>query len=110
MVFSRIDKKTKLDFHFKSKVVLDNVALIIWMNSAPLKMMSTIHKITGDGLEVLRMRKYPERKSTNAQGANTTFKLDEYEKELPIPTIVNDYNNYKIGVDTHNQCRTYHDI
>jgi hypothetical protein len=35
---------------------------------------------------------------------------DEYEKELTIPTIVNDYNNYKVGVDTHNQYRTYHGI
>jgi hypothetical protein len=35
-VFSGIDKKTKLDFHFKSGVVLDNVAVIIWIDSAPV--------------------------------------------------------------------------
>jgi hypothetical protein len=73
-------------------------------------MMSTIHKIMGDGLEMLRMRKHPGRKSTNAQGANTTFKPDEYERELPIPTMVNDYNHYKVGMDIHDHYQTYHDI
>jgi hypothetical protein len=65
--FSGIDKKTMLDFHFKSRVVLDNVAVIIYMvDSVPIKMMSTIQKMTGDEWEVLRMRKYLGRKSTNA--------------------------------------------
>jgi hypothetical protein len=61
-VFSRINKKTKLDFHFKFGVILNNVAVIIWMDSAPVKIMSTIHKVTRDKSEVLRMRKHPGKK------------------------------------------------
>jgi hypothetical protein len=45
-------------------------------------MISTIYKMTEDELEVFSIRKHPGRKSTNAQGANTIFKPDEYEKEL----------------------------
>jgi hypothetical protein len=56
------------------------------------------------------MRKHLGCKSTNPQGANNIFKLDEYEKKLSIPTIVDDYNHYKVGVDTHDQYQTYHDI
>jgi hypothetical protein len=49
------------------------------------------------------MRKHPGRKSPNAQGANTIFKPDQYEKELSIPTMVDDYNHYEVGVDTHDR-------
>jgi predicted sulfurtransferase len=51
----------------------------------------------GDKLEVVRMRK----KSNNAQRANTTFKPDKYEKELPIIIMVDDYNHYKVEVGTY---------
>jgi hypothetical protein len=61
-------------------------------------------------LEVLRIRKHSGRKSTNAQGANTIFKLDEYEKEISIPIMVDDYNHCKVGIDTHDQYQTYHGI
>jgi hypothetical protein len=73
-------------------------------------MISTIYKMTENELEVLRTRKHPGRKSTNAQGANTIFKPDEYEKELSIPTMVDDYNHYRVGVDTHDQYQIYHNI
>jgi hypothetical protein len=54
-------------------------------------------------LEVFKDEKNPRRKSINTQGTNTTFKPDEYKKELSIPTMVDDYNYYKVGVDTHDR-------
>jgi len=58
---------------------------------------------------VLRMRKHPGNKSTNASGANSTFLPGECQKELDIPVIVDAYNKHKVGVDVADRYQTYFD-
>jgi len=58
------------------------------MDSSPVIMMSTIHPLSGDDSLVLRMRKHPGNKITNASRANSTFLSGECLKKLDIPVIV----------------------
>jgi hypothetical protein len=69
------------------------------MDSSPVTMKSTIHPLSGENLQVLRMRKNPGNKSTNASGANSTFLSKKLQKKPNIPVIVDSYNQYKVGVD-----------
>jgi len=80
------------------------------MYCSPVTMMSTIHPVSGEDSLVLRMRKHPGNKSTNASGANSTFLPGERQEELDIPVIVDAYNQHKVGVDVADQYRTYFDI
>jgi hypothetical protein len=66
-------------------------------------MMSTIHPLSGEDSLVLRMRKHPHHKRTNASGANFIFLPGECQKELDIPVIVDAYNQHKVGVDVADQ-------
>jgi len=76
------------------------------MDSSPVTMMSTIHPLSGEDSLVLRMRKHPGNKSTNASGANSTLLPGEYQNEFDIPVIVDAYNQHKVGVDVTDQYRT----
>jgi len=71
--------------------------------------MSTIHPLSGEDSLVLRMRKRPGNKSSNASGANSSFLPGVHQKELDIPAIVDAYNQHKVGVDVDDQYRTYCD-
>jgi hypothetical protein len=73
------------------------------MDSLPVTMMSTIYPLSGEDSLVLRMRKHPANKSTNASRANSTFLPGECQKELDIPVIVDAYNQHKVGVDVADQ-------
>jgi len=77
------------------------------MDSSAVTMMSTIHPLSGEHLLVLRMRKHPGNKSTNASGANSIFFSGERQKEHDIPVIVDAYNQHKVGVDVADQYGTY---
>jgi len=79
------------------------------MDSSPVTMMSTIHPLSGEDSLVLRMRKHPSNKSTNASGANSTFLPGECQKELNILVIIDAYNQQKAGVDVADQYQTYFD-
>ena len=105
----RVGKKAKLPYHFRNGAVIDGVAVLLWMDSAPVTMMSTIHPLSGEESLVSKMRKHPGNKSTNAQGANSVFLPGERQKELDIPVIVHEYNLHKVGVDVADQYRTYFD-
>jgi hypothetical protein len=72
-------------------------------------MMTTIHLLSGEDSLVLRMRKHPGNKSTNASGANSTVLPGECQRELDIPVIVNVYNHDKVGVNVADQYRNYFD-
>jgi len=87
-----VGKNAKLPYHFLSGVVNDGVATLLWMDSSPVIMMSTIHPLSGEDSLVLRMRKHPGNKSTNASGANSIFLPGKCQKELDIPVIVDAYN------------------
>jgi len=99
----KVGKNAKLPYHFRSGAVNDGVTTLLWMDSSPVTMISTIHPLSGEDSLVLRMRKHPGNKSTNAIGANSTFLPGECQKELDIPVIVDAYNQHKVGVDVADQ-------
>jgi hypothetical protein len=105
----KVGKNAKLPYHFRSGAVNDGVATLLWMDSLPVTMMSPIHPLSGEDSLVLRMRKHPGNKSTNAGGANSIFLPGERQKELDIPVIVDAYNKHKLGVDVADQYRTNFD-
>ena len=105
----KVGNNAKLPYHFRSGAGNYGVATLLWMDSSPVTMMSTIHPLSGEDSLVLRMRKHPGNKSTNANGANSTFLPGERRKALDIPGIVDAYNQHKVGVDVANQYRTYFD-
>ena len=105
----KVGKNAKLSYHFQSGVVNDWVATWLYMDSSPVTMMSTIHPVTGKDSLVLRMRKHPSNKSTNASWANSTLLSGECQKKLDIPVVVDAYNQCKVGVDDADQYRIYFD-
>ena len=76
-----------------------------WIDNAPVTIMSTVHQL---GFQVKRVRKRPGKKSTNAKKAREAFG-DAYEKEMPIPLCIEDYNQHMEGVDIADQLRSYYD-
>jgi len=98
-----------LPYQFQSGAGNDEVGTLLWMDSSPVTMMSTIHPLSGEDSLVLRMRKHPGNKSTNASGANFTFLAGEHQKELDIPVSVDADNQHKVGVDVADQYRTHFD-
>jgi len=105
-----VGENAKLPYRFRSGAVNDGVATLLWMDSSPVTMMSTIHPPSGEDSLVLRMRKHPGNKSTNTSGANSTFFSGEFQRELDIPVIVNAYNQHMVGVDVADKYQTYFDI
>jgi hypothetical protein len=105
----KVEKNAKLLYHIRSGAVNDGVATLLWMDSLPVAMMSTIHPLSGEDSLVLRLRKHPRNKSTNASGANSTILPGEHQKELDIPVIFDPYNQYKVGVNVADQYQTYFD-
>jgi len=73
------------------------------MYSFPVTIMTRIYHLSGVGSAVLRMRKLPVKKRTNASGANSTFLPGEYQKQLDILVTVDAYNQHKVGVDVADQ-------
>jgi hypothetical protein len=69
----KVGKNATLPYYFRSGAVNDGVAPLLWMDSSPVTMMSTMHLLSGEDSLVLGMRKHPGNKSTNATGANSTF-------------------------------------
>ena len=55
-----------------------------------------------------RVRGRPGKKSTNAKKAREAFG-DAYEKKMPIPLCIEDYNQPMGGVDIADQLRSYYD-
>jgi len=103
--FKEVNKKSKLDYHFKTGVVKEDVGVLIWMDSAPVTMMTTIHSLHA---EDLKYRWHPGQKSSNAAGANQVFQGTS-GMELNIPKVILEYNQHKVGVDVANQYRAYYD-
>lgn len=63
--------------------------------------MTTSHQIK---LKTLRMRKRPKKTASNAKITREPFG-DQPTKILPIPTFIDDYNHFMLGVDQSNQLR-----
>jgi len=103
----KVGENAKLPYHFQSGAVNDGVTTLQWMDCSLVTMMSTMYPLSGEDSLVLRMRKHPGNKSTNASGANSTFLPGERQKELDIPVIVDGYNQHKVGGDVADEYQTY---
>lgn len=103
--FKAVNRKSKLDYHFRSGVVKDKVGCLLWIDSAPVTMMSTIHSLQE---QELHARWHPGDKSSNAAGANELFQ-GERQIDLLVPVVILAYDMYKVGVDVADQYRTYYD-
>lgn len=107
----KVTNTANLDFHYKAGVVERGVAVLLWIDNGPVSMMTTIHRLKGRNSEILKMRKKPGPKSTNAAAIKKAaiFTEDEWEKEMLVPTCINDYNHHMGGVDVADQYRSYYD-
>jgi len=81
------------------------------MDNAPVSMMTTIHQLKSRISKVLKERKRPGLKSSNAAGVKRAkvFSEGEWKVLLNIPKCINDYNNHMGGVDIADQYRSYYD-
>src|SRR5205807_9273822 len=95
-------------YYFKSGIVTQDVGVLLWFDNAPVTIMTTIYSLNGEKSEIVRQRKRPGRKSTNAKRALAEFG-DEHQKELAVPVAINDYNFHMGGVDIADQYRSYYD-
>jgi hypothetical protein len=82
------------------------VGFLLRIDNAPVSMMTTVHDLNKT---VQRLRKKPGKKSSNAKAALENFEENDYEKEMPIPVCVDDYNHHMGGVDQADQLRSYYD-
>jgi len=69
------------------------------MDLSPVTMMSTIHPPSSEDALVPRMRQHSGNMSINPSGANFTSVPGEFQKQLDIQAIVENYNQHKVGVD-----------
>ena len=97
-----------LPYYFKSGIVTQDVGVLLWFDNAPVTIMTTIHSLNGEKSEIVRQRKRPGRKSTNAKRALAEFG-DEHQKELAVPVAINDYNFHMVGIDITDQYWSYYD-
>lgn len=104
----KVDKKAKYDWDTLSDVVVDNTVLaVVWVDNAPVPMLSTIHKITGSEARVRRLRFCPRTTSSNYDKVREIFK-GQHSAFLDIPAIINDYNHKMNGADLSDQYRSYY--
>ena len=88
------------DPHFNEEVGAQT-----WIVNAPVAIMSTVHQL---GTMMDRVGKRPGKRSTNAKKAREAFG-GAYEKEMPIPLYIEDYNRHIGDVDIVDQLRSYYE-
>ena len=88
--------------HLCGDIVDNNILVLLWQDNNAVILMSTIHDPTS--YTVVRRRK-PRATSTNATKAREPFG-PTHELNLPIPSIIDDYNQYMNGVDIADHLRS----
>lgn len=99
----KMPKNSKLNYHFFTGIICGIVLTVLWMDNAAVTILTTVHQITGREATRVQNRKRPCESSSNATRVKQLYSPDEFEKELPIPTCVVDYNHTMNGVDIANQ-------
>lgn len=102
---------SQLAYHYRAGVVKSGVATMLWIDNAPVSMMTSIHHLKGRKSEVIKERLKPGLKSTNSAGIKRAqvFTEGEWKAMLNIPTCIENYNHHMGGVDIADQYRAYYD-
>lgn len=104
----KVEKSEKLQWNFLTgDVVDDQVLAAIWMDNAPVTMLSTIHSINNEEDFIERNRRCPRTTSTNAANVRAVFN-GQPRALLKIPKLIDDYNHNMNGVDLSDQYRSYY--
>jgi hypothetical protein len=104
----------KLDYHFLTGTEIGRtkhcggVLALLWMDNAPVTMLTTVYIIRGVTAFTITERKRPRDTSSNAVGVRQLYGPGEFIKELPIPTCIHNYNQFMGGVDIADQYRSYY--
>lgn len=104
----KVSKAEKLQWNIISGEVVDNEVLAaVWVDNAPVTMLTTIHQITGTDSLVLCDHCCPHTTSTNAQNVQQIFN-GQPRALLNIPKVIDNYNFNMNGVDVSDQYRSYY--
>lgn len=101
-------KNSKLDYPFFTGIVCGIVLAVLWMDNAAVTILTMLHQITGREATRVQNRKWPRESSSNTTKVKQPYGPDEFEKELPIPTCIVDYNHTMNGIDIADQYRAYY--
>jgi len=103
LTISKDITKRILEWNYLSGVVVNGVCAVLWQDNNTVLFLTTIHNLRQ---LVLSNRRKPKKTSTNASAARKPFATHEHKKLLPIPALVDDYNQYMGGVDIADQLRS----
>lgn len=104
----KVDKIEKLQWNTLTGTVVDDQVLsAVWMDNAPVTMLSTIHSINKEDDFVECNRRCPRTTSTNASIVRAVFN-GQPRAQLKIPKLIDDYNHNMNGVDLSDQLRSYY--
>ena len=74
-----------------------------WVDNNVVTLVSTMHDPNDS---VVRPRRRPRTTQVNRHHVRTVWG-DEHTKDIAIPRVVDDYNHWKVGVDTFDQYLAY---
>lgn len=103
----RRDHPKAVEWNRAYAITIDRILFLAWQDNNLVLMQSTIHQ---PDKRIKRFRKRPARGAVNAANARIIRRLfgQTFKRKLPIPTIINDYNQYMNGVDLAQQFRTFY--
>ena len=86
------------------------VLMVLWMDNAPVTMLTTVHNIHSSKSHMDTERKCPRNTSNNAAGVQQLFGEGKFVKLLSIPSCIDDYNYFMGGIDIADQYHSYYTI
>jgi hypothetical protein len=92
-----------LEWNDLRAMVVNGVCVALWQDNNTVLFLTTIHDVRE---LVLCNRRKPKKSSTNAASTRKPFEDLEHRKLLPIPEMVDDYNQFMGGVDIADQLRS----
>jgi len=101
-------KGARLPYDTKSAVKVGDVLALLWMDSGPVIMLTTMHSLHNEDWLVERSRRRPRETLANKE----VRKLfgNKSRRMMGIPRAVDDYNHYMGGVDIADQLRQYYTV
>ena len=99
----------KLEWNTLIAKVVRNTLCLAWQDNNIVLALTNIHTVHTAKDWTNRVRKRPAKTSTNSTIVRRAFE-DLAEKELPIPTFIDDYNHFMGGVDLANQFREAYEL